>query len=370
MNGLLMQTKGVLIKNLSELKKVSYFKKPFLCCSGSFKKTAAFEYLKNNFDLTVWDKVRPNPRFEDMVAAADLFRKSGCDFIIGAGGGSVLDSAKMIKLLVTNNAKTALSEPMQDNEIKFFAIPTTSGTGSEATRYSIFYVNENEKYSITHSGFLPDFVLLDSSFLKTVPPYQRRCTAMDALCHSIESYWNVKSTEESKAIAAKAIKLFVDNKDGYINNTDSGNKGMMMASYYAGKAIDITSTTSAHAMCYNITVNCHTAHGHSVSVNLKEIWKYMNIHNDKINDSRGREYVLKTLDELGVMLGGKNSNDGAEIFENLVNEFELYTPVADEKLVNGFAQSVNPARLLNNPTVLNSDDVLKIYRKVFGFNNE
>lgn len=370
MNGLQMQTKGVLIKNLSELKKVSCFKKPFLCCSGSFKKTAAFEYLKNNFDLTVWDKVRPNPRFEDMVAAADLFSKSKCDFIIGAGGGSVLDSAKMIKLLTTNNPKTALSEPMQDNDIKFLAIPTTSGTGSEATRYSIFYVNEKEKHSITHSGFLPDFVLLDSSFLKTVPPYQRRCTAMDALCHSIESYWNVKSTEESKAIAKRAIELFVENKDGYINNTDSGNNGMMMASYYAGKAIDITSTTSAHAMCYNITVNCHTAHGHSVSVNLKEIWKYMNLHNDKINDARGRAYVLKTLDELGIMLGGKNSVEGAQIFEGILNEFELCAPVANEKLVKGFAEKVNPDRLLNNPTVLTSDDVFKIYRKVFGLYNE
>ena len=81
----------------------------------------------------------------------------------------MLDSAKMIKLLVTNDEKTALTEPMQDNDIPFFAIPTTSGTGSEATRYSIFYVNENEKYSITHSGFLPDFVLLDAEFLKTVP---------------------------------------------------------------------------------------------------------------------------------------------------------------------------------------------------------
>lgn len=362
-----MQTKGTVLKDLSQLKKVSCFKKPFLCTSGSFKRTKAFEYLNSNFDLTVWDRVRPNPRFEDMVSAARLFRENDCDFIIGAGGGSVLDSAKMIKLLVTNDEKTALTEPMQDNDIPFFAIPTTSGTGSEATRYSIFYVNENEKYSITHSGFLPDFVLLDAEFLKTVPIYQRRCTAMDALCHAIESYWNVKSTDESKALAKRAIELFVQDKDAYMNNEPDGNYGMMMASYYAGKAIDITSTTSAHAMCYNITINCHTAHGHSVSANLKEIWKYMNCHNDRVNDRRGREYVLKTLDEIGVLLGGKNSADGAVIFENLFNEFELSAPVADESLVATFAESVNPSRLLNNPTTLDKSDVLTIYRKVFNF---
>lgn len=362
-----MQTNTVILKDLSELKKVSCIKKPFLCCSGSFKRTKAFEYLNNNFDLTVWDKVRPNPRFEDMVSASRLFKENNCDFMIGAGGGSVLDSAKMIKLLVTNNAETALTEPMKDNDIKFFAIPTTSGTGSEATRYSIFYVNENEKYSITHSGFLPDYVLLDAAFLKTVPLYQRKCTCLDALCHAVESYWNVKSNDESKTYARTAIEIFVNSKDSYMRNEDAGNYGMLLASYLAGKAIDITSTTSAHAMCYNITINCHTAHGHSVSANLKEIWKYMNEHNKCVNDPRGREYVLKTLDELGVLLGGTNSADGAEIFEKLYNEFQLETPVADEALVNTFAESVNPLRLLNNPTVLSEADVLKIYRKVFKF---
>lgn len=359
-----MQTKGVILKDLSELKKVSCFKKPFLCCGGSFKGTKAFEYLNSNFDLTVWDRIRPNPRFEDMVAAAELFRQSGCDFLIGAGGGSPLDSAKMIKLLVTNDAAAALDVPMKDNDIEFLAIPTTSGTGSEATRYSIFYVHENEKHSISHSGFLPDYVLLDESFLKTVPLYQRRCTCMDALCHAIESYWNVKSNDESKKYAAKAIELFVKNKDGYIANCDDANRGMLMASYYAGRAINITSTTAAHAMCYNITINCHTAHGHSVAVNLAEIWDYMNENNTLVNDSRGREYVLHTLDEAGIMLGGKSSADGAEIFRNLVEEFELYSPRADKEVLSSFAESVNPDRLLNNPTTLSSDDVAEIYNRV------
>lgn len=363
-----MQTKGLILDNLNALEKVSYFKKPFLCCGSSFKSTKAFQVLNEKYDLTVWDKIRPNPRFEDMVSAAELFKQNNCDFMIGAGGGSPLDSAKMIKLLVTNNVQTALTEPMQANDIEFLAIPTTSGTGSEATRYSIFYVNENEKHSITHDDFLPDFVILDEEFLKTVPPYQRRCTCMDALCHAVESYWNVKSNAQSRKYAEKAIRLFVENKDGYIANEASANRGMLMASYYAGKAINITATTSAHAMCYNITINCGTAHGHSVSVNLAEIWDYMNAHNEKVNDSRGRAFVLDTLDEIGVLLGGKNSKDGVEIFRKLLDEFELYTPKADEEAVLAFANSVNVDRLLNNPTTLSSDDVTEIYKRVFKIN--
>lgn len=364
-----MPNKGYILKDLREFAQLADCTKPFLCCGKSFMKTDAYKFLSREFDLTVWSTVRPNPRFEDMLAAAELYKSAGCDYIIGAGGGSVLDSAKMIKLLITNNPKTALTQPMEDNDIGFFAIPTTSGTGSEATRYSIFYVNDVEKHSITHSGFLPDLVLLDESFLTTVPPYQRRCTAMDALCHAIESYWNVKSNAESKEYAARAIKLFVQNKLGYIVNEPQANRGMLLASYYAGKAINITSTTSAHAMCYNITINCNTAHGHSVAVNLAEIWDYMNHNNSAVNDKRGREYVLKTLDELGVMLGAENSAGGAAAFRALVDEFSLDSPNAEKSLVEGFAASVNPDRLLNNPTTLSSADVEKIYKRVFKIND-
>lgn len=163
----------------------------------------------------------------------------------------------------------------------------------------------------------------------------------------------------------KPSAFFVKNKDGYIANESTANRGMLMASYYAGKAINITSTTSAHAMCYNITINCGTAHGHSVSVNLAEIWDYMNHHNEKVNDSRGRAFVLNTLDEIGVLLGGKNSSDGAKLFRDLVDEFELYTPKADKAKVMSFAESVNANRLLNNPTTLSNQDVTEIYKRVF-----
>lgn len=363
-----MRTNGIILKDIYEFEKVSSCKKPFLCCGKSFENTQEFEYLKWAYDLTVWDKIRPNPRFEDMLEAAELFKRENCDYMIGAGGGSPLDSAKMIKLLVTNDSKTALSEPMQDNDIGFFAIPTTSGTGSEATKYSVFYVNENVKHSVSNGAFLPDYVLLDEKFIETVPPYQRRATCLDALSHAIESYWSVKSNDESREYAEKAIRLFVENKDGYIANEQQANRGMLLASYYAGKAINITSTTSAHAMCYNITMNCSTAHGHSVVVCLAEIWKYMNEHNERVNDSRGREFVLKTLDELGVLLGGRNSADGAEAFSQLITEFELEQPKATPAQVKEFVKNINTAKLLVNPTVLEENDVEEIYNRVFKIN--
>ncbi len=356
-----MQTKGVILKNLEELSGVCEFHKPMLCCSSSFKKTEEFEYLCKNFNLTVWDRVRPNPRWEDMLLGAKLFREKKCDLIIGAGGGSVLDSAKCIKLLTTNDAATALTEPMKPNDIPFLAIPTTSGTGSEATKYSIFYVNENEKHSIANEGFLPDYIILDEKFLKTVPLYQRKCTCLDALSHAIESYWNTKSTAESKEYAKWAIELFVQHKDAYMENDNAGNKGMLMASYYAGKAINITSTTAAHALCYNVTMNCGTSHGHSVAAILAAQWRYMNENNANVNDERGREYVLKTFDEIAGLLGGRDSDDGARIIAELLQEFALEKPSIYRKQLPDFVSKVNMGKLNNNPTRLNEQDVINIY---------
>lgn len=358
-----MQTKGVILESYSQIKEVfdqHKVQKPFVCCGKSFQKTKLFEYLKQ-FDIVVFDHIRPNPRFEDMIDAAKLFVEEGCDFIIGAGGGSPIDSAKMIRLMTTNDISKCLTEPMVDNDIKQLFIPTTAGTGAEASKTSVFYVNENEKKSIGDLAFLPDYVILDESLLTTLPDYQRKCTCLDALCHGIESYWNVKATDESREYAKKAILGFVQHRDGYIANTKEGNRGMLMASYYAGKAINITGTTAPHAMCYSITMNCGTAHGHSCAVGLSVIWKYMMDNNCPGNIQN----VNDVFDEIGVMLGGKNAREGLEIFDSIIKEYGLDYPRTDEKNIPIFASRVDVSRLGNNPAKLELEDVVNIYKEVF-----
>ena len=332
--------------------------KPFLCCGKSFQNSDAFEYIKK-FNPVIFDHIRPNPRFEDMIDGAELFNREGCDFIIAAGGGSPMDSAKMIRLMTTNDIATCLEQPMENNDIKALFIPTTAGTGAEATKSSVFYVNEVDKFSIANYDFIPDYVILDEKLLFTVPDYQRKCTCLDALCHAIESFWSAKATDESREYATKAIELFVQNKDGYMSNTQSGNRGMLMASYYGGKAINITGTTAAHAMCYNITMNCGTAHGHSVACCLIEIWRYMLEHNDRVNDPMGREHTLDIFSKLEDMMGGLPA------FEQMVKEeFDLAIPGIDAHRIPEFVAKVNVSRLGNNPTVLEADDVAEIYNRI------
>ena len=347
---------SVFLKDYTEIEKIlneNGAKKPFLCCGKSFQKTEHFNFLKK-FDVVVFDSIRPNPRYEDMITGAELFKREGCDFMIAAGGGSPMDTAKMIRLMATNDISKALSEPMQNNPIKALFIPTTAGTGSEATKSSVFYLNEVDKFSVANYDFIPDYILFDEELLKTVPEYQRKCTCLDALCHAIESYSSKKATDESKGYAKKAISLFLENKDSYLKNEPSGNRGMLMASYYAGKAIHITGTTAPHAMCYTITMNCHTAHGHSVAACLYELWKYALEGN----------YPKDVFCDLASVMGADTAEEGYEVFKNIYDGLNLEQPRLSENRLDEIVSKVNMAKLSTNPVSLTAEDVKEVYRRV------
>ena len=347
------------LNNYTEIKNVlaiNGIKKPFICCGKSFEKSYLFEYLKQ-FNPVVFDNIRPNPRFDDMLTAAELFNDESCDFIIAAGGGSPMDSAKMIRILTNNDADTALYGEFENNDIKTLFIPTTAGTGSEATKTSVFYLNEVHKYSVHSYDFLPDYILFDEKLLETLPLYQRKATSLDALCHSIESYWSNKSTKESREYAEKSIKLFFEHKNGYINNTPDGNLGMLWASYYGGKAIHLTGTVAPHALCYNITMNCGTSHGHSVASLLSVIYEYI----------LEKDYPKELFENFSKVMGGNEVKDGLDIFNSVLKEFELESPKFDEARLDEFVDEVNVSKLSTNPVPFNRDDIKEIYRRL---NNE
>ena len=144
-------------------------------------------------------------------------------------------------------------------------MPTTAGTGSEATRYAVIYF-DGEKQSISDYSCIPSAVLMDASVLKTLPIYQKKSTMMDAFCHAIESYWSVNSSEESRQYSRRAIQLIMENKDLYIGNDETGNTQMLKAAHLAGKAINLTQTTAGHAMCYKLTSLYGIAHGHAAAL--------------------------------------------------------------------------------------------------------
>ena len=346
---------SVFLENYSEIEKVfeqNNVQRPFICCGKSFQKSDIFEYLKR-FSPVVFDNIRPNPRFDDMLSAAELFKAENCDFLIAAGGGSPMDSAKMIRILTNNDEQTALYGEFENNDIKTLFIPTTAGTGSEATKTSVFYLNETHKYSVHSLDFIPDYVLFDERLLKTLPLYQRKATCLDALCHSIESYWSTKANDESREYAKKSIRLFFEHKNGYIYNTTEGNLGMLWASYYGGKAINITGTVAPHALCYSVTMTCATSHGHSVAILLSTIYEYM----------LEKDCKRALFENFSRVMGGSEIKDGLEIFNAILDEFQLEKPEIDESRLDEFVSEVNISKLATNPVSFDENDIREIYRR-------
>lgn len=314
----------MIIEGFENSKELLQNRKLFLVCGNSFDKLEFADYIKALGPVR-FGKFRPNPLYEEVMDGVETFNNSACDTILAVGGGSAIDVAKSIKLYSRSKAE-------------IIAVPTTSGTGSESTHFAVMY-KDGVKQSVADQSLLPEYVVLEASTLKNVPMYTRKATMLDALCHSIESYWARKATNESRAIAVKAIEGILEQKDSYIRNEEAGNAGMLKAANLAGQAINLTTTTAGHAMCYKITSLYGFAHGHAAALCLPEVWK-----------------ANKTT------IPGITVEDFVELFDSL----ELAHPVSKdkEKDIETLVASVNLQRLGNNPVELDRNTIKEMYARI------
>lgn len=344
--------------------------KILLVCDSSIKflkLDSYFEILEAKLRTEVirFQDFIPNPTYESVVEGVKILNQNNCKMVVAVGGGSAIDVAKCIKLFSNMSFERCyLDQPIISNDICLIAVPTTAGTGSEATRYAVIYYN-GKKQSVSDFSCIPDYVLFDPALLDTLPVYQKKATMMDAFCHAIEAYWSINSTDESKAFSKMAISIISESMDGYIANTRVGNEKMQKAAYYAGKAINITQTTAGHAMSYKLTSLYGISHGHAVAICLPPIWDYMLAHIAECIDPRGEEYLQQTFDELATLLGCQRGKEAMECFKQVLEKLELKAPgsIGNHDLET-LVRSVNPDRLKNNPIRLTSEILCQLYEDI------
>ncbi len=317
--------------------------------------------------LVSFSDFQPNPLYESAVRGVELWRSEGCGAIMAVGGGSAMDVAKCIKLYC-NMAGSGengdyLRQEAVPNDIPFLAMPTTAGTGSEATRYAVLYY-EGKKQSITSESMIPGTVLMDPDSLVTLPLYQKKATMMDAFCHAMEAFWSVNSTEESRAYSRTALQTIMRYMDAYLGNTEEGRLQMLRAANTAGKAINITQTTAGHAMCYKITSLFGVSHGHAAALCDRILFPWMIRHTSLCVDPRGEGYLKGILDELGQAMGCKNAAEGAEKLRDLFSQLELSVPEATQAQFEELKTSVNPVRLKNHPVSLSEETIDELYHQI------
>lgn len=344
-------------------------KKIFLVCGDSIKYLEIgkyFDTLKERLDIKVirFSNFEPNPLYESVEEGVKLLNEEKCELIVAVGGGSAIDVAKCIKLYSNmDHSQNYLKQTIVPNDIVFIAMPTTAGTGSEATRFAVIYF-DGEKQSVADYSCIPSTVVFDPNVLKTLPEYQKKSTMMDTLCHATESFWSVNATEESQKYSAEAIRLVFENYNGYLNNIKTGNVGMLKASYIAGKAINITQTTAGHAMCYKLTSLYGISHGHAVALCVSRLFPYMVANTDKCIDHRGRKYIEKSFEKLAEAYGCEKPMDAAIKFNLLLNQLELTIPESKDEDFAVLTKSVNSIRLRNNPIALNVEEINELYHQI------
>lgn len=344
-------------------------KKVLLVCDLSIQFLDKFNKKLEEISIPMirFSDFQPNPLYESVVEGVKLLRNEKCDSIIAVGGGSAMDVAKCIKAYcrMEGNGEDGgfLKQGIRPNGIPFLAMPTTAGTGSEATRYAVIYY-DGKKQSVTSESFIPETVLMDPDCLRTLPLYQKKATMCDALCHAIESYWSVNSTEVSREYSRSAIQGVMENMEGYLNNTEEGRKGMLLAANTAGKAINITQTTAGHAMCYKITSLFGCAHGHAAMLCDRVLYPWMIDNTDKCIDPRGEAYLKQILDEIGQALGCENAKTGVKKLQEIFDFLTFEIPAATEAQYEELKTSVNPVRLKNHPVALDENTIDQLYHEI------
>lgn len=336
--------------------------KPLVVSGGGLARSGvAEEMARRGMPLVHFDGFAPNPTAEQVQAGLAMFRAEGCDGILSIGGGSAMDVAKGIKALGETDAHASLLERLTHPHpmaVPHVALPTTAGTGSESTHFATIYIG-GKKYSVADEALLPEVAILDPEELSTLPDAERAATFLDALCHSIESYWSRRATDESRRYAAQAIGLLSANAQAYLHGDEAAASAVMAASNFAGRAINLTTTTAAHAMCYQLTALYGLRHGHAAAVCLPAAW-------EQLLSAGAEDAALQArLTELAQLLGGETAADGLERFLALRRMAALddsWLP-DNENDLSLLAASVNAQRLGNYPVAVTEDDLYEMYRR-------
>lgn len=231
-------------------------------------------------ECTVIGELPAEPDCDEAEAAIETFRRTGADLIVAVGGGSVMDVAKLASITAggSRTVRDLLDNPgLGRKQVSTLMIPTTAGTGSEATMNSIVAVPEKQvKVGIVNPDMVPDYVILDGALLKNLPKKVAASTGIDAMAHAVECYTSNKANPFSNLFAREAAKLIFTNIVPACEDPEAeeAKTNMLIAAFYAGMAISASGTTAVHALSYPLGGKYHIPHGVSNAMLLLPVMRF------------------------------------------------------------------------------------------------
>ena len=356
-------------------KAAKYGKKAFVVTGKNFVgKTgleAKIKFLleQNDLEFFIFNKIEPQPDMSLIEEGKYLLKENKCDLVIAIGGGSVIDSGKGIALLSTNNGSCIDfldSEKISNNPLPLIAVPTTAGTGSEVTRYAVFFDRENmKKFTIKSEKVCPKLAIVDPELTLSLPIELTKVGAIDCLVHCIEGYLNTKGNPYTKALSLSAIKTIVTGLSDLIENPMDIQlrEDMMFSSTMGGIVINNARTGVIHTMAAAIEPYCNLFHGEIVGRLLPKVLIYY------INQDKCKEELVEMFE---YVYGEKGDNP--ILLVKKIKEFILSMFTADDfkdqnisqDLIDNFIERVFMDKGLPEvcPIEINLENLQKLFKEI------
>lgn len=273
------------IKEIANEAKGRGFKKAFICSDPDLIKFGVTDKVlkvldDSNLVYEVYSNIKPNPTIENVQTGVAAFKASGADYIIAIGGGSSMDTAKAIGIIIANPDFEDVRSlegvaPTKNKCVPIIAVPTTAGTAAEVTiNYVITDVEKKRKFVCVDVHDIPVIAVIDPDMMSSMPKGLTAATGMDALTHAIEGYITKGAWEMTDMFHLKAIEIISSSLRGAVNNTPEGREGMALGQYVAGMGFSNVGLGIVHSMAHSLGAVYDTPHGVANAIILPTVMEY------------------------------------------------------------------------------------------------
>ncbi|WP_106831415.1 iron-containing alcohol dehydrogenase [Parabacteroides pacaensis] len=341
--------------------------------------------------LNEWQKIRPveilnnvfpNPKVEDIMDMANTLQDKKINVVIGIGGGSSLDSAKGVAVILSNGGDleeylgATPSKKIEQHNVQLILIPTTAGTGSEVTKVGVYTSRSGRKYTLGHPCMQADIAVLVTEYVKNLPPALTASTAFDALSHALETLWNRNATPLTDKIATESAVYLLKNMEAAyessLSGKETGRTEMLQGACMAGIGFNITGTAAVHALSFIFSEEWDIPHGIACAFTLEDVFR-LNLRDEK---TRVR------LVEVAKRLFDKENED--DLLSSLLNRIislkkkfglpfsfrDLNIELPETKIGELFNKSLEDPKMKNNSTEITSRIIFDLIKSKINKNIE
>lgn len=324
-----------------------------------------------NLAYELYSNIKPNPTIENVQTGVEAYKASGADYIIAIGGGSSMDTAKAIGIIINNPEFADVRSlegvaPTKNPSVPIIAVPTTAGTAAEVTiNYVITDVEKKRKFVCVDVHDIPVVAIVDSDMMSTMPKGLTAATGMDALTHAIEGYITKGAWEMTDMFHLKAIEIIAKSLRGAVANEKAGREGMALGQYIAGMGFSNVGLGIVHSMAHALGAVYDTPHGVGNAILLPTVMRY----NAEATGEKYRDIAkamgVEGVDNMTLEQAREAACDAVALLSKDVGIPQDLKGIVKEEDIDFLAQSaMDDACRPGNPKDPTKEDIIKLYKSL------